>query len=397
MPVEFGRIYFDTEPLTQSQWPKVSTSLENAFKLAALFDVELCIPQAVLDERQAQWFRTAVKKYQALVTAHKALAQWCKEFCEVPAISPPNAGEIKRAYLTQTGDVLKRYRITTVPTTSRSAAELYKHALDGVPPFAEKGTGFKDAVILVSILDHLAANPIGKPAIVLTKDTDFDERALSKLAGNLELDLKIYRSVDEVNTVLDVALDKVIQERWRRDRERAQVALEGQADAITAFIADAVPFTEYDFGPLARILEIRGLRVRLIREINTPFPVGRPEGERVTFTCLVEVGVEVLHETFPTAPPRRLKVGETTDEVTRLAGISPIGWGFERQLREITKVVELECRASVEDKEYRDLELVSARRRDDLYSQSEMWSQMLEMFAKQQRGQETGGEGGAQE
>lgn len=90
----------------------------------------------------------------------------------------------------------------------------------------------------------------------------------------------------------------------------------------------------------------------------------------------MEIGLEVLQESYPLTLPRQVKVGQPAEEPAGFGAFLGSGLGFpsmQREIREINKVVELECRATLKDGEYRDPELLRARRRDDLHSEYEMW------------------------
>lgn len=372
--LDFGRIYLDTQPLTQSQWPRISTGLENVFKLAHLLGVEVCIPQPVLDERRAQWQHDLDKHVGQLKSVRGEIAQLCKDLCEVPEPPGLDGKAVQAAYQKRVQELLEKYKIVIAPTTSRSTEVLYQLALARVPPFADKGTGFKDAVILFSVIEHLDRCPLEKAAILVTKDGDFDDKALEKVASGLSGRLRITRSLDEVTKALDAVLEMMMRATWELDREQARKALEAHSEAIAAFVAETVVFTERDISGFGRVLEIRALHTRMIRDVKTPLPWQRPKNEKVAFSCLVEAGLEVVQESFPFVPPRQVKVGQATEDPSGLGAFfgSGLTFGMRRENAEITKVVELECRAAVRDGEYHDLELVRAHRRDDLHSTYEM-------------------------
>jgi len=141
--IEFGRIYFDTEPLTQSQWPQVSTALGNVLALAGAFGVQLVVPQPVLEERQEQWVRNLDDKVQDLVRAHRKLEKSCQGFCDLPKLSDLERAKALESYRARSDAALREHGIATAVHTSRATQDLFRLAVKRVPPFDENGMGFK--------------------------------------------------------------------------------------------------------------------------------------------------------------------------------------------------------------------------------------------------------------
>jgi len=182
-------------------------------------------------------------------------------------------------------------------------------------------------------------------------------------------------------------------EAWEQDWSQASAALQTRADEIASFIGETVSFSEFERGVVGRVLEIKSLQVMQIRDIKTPFPSNRPE--EVTFSCLVELKVQVVHEWLPMSMPRALKAGDPTDdEFPPPFGLPGFAEGLRRDLVEVGKVIELECQATVDGHGgYDDVEFVSARRRDDLMSEWEdrrIWMDLLNRY--QDMGQGATGE-----
>ncbi len=375
--VEFERIYFDTQPLMQSQWPMISTSLDNVLGLSGVFGVSLCIPQPVLDERKAQWFRDLAGKETALNGAYRSIQQYCKNLCPFEKPSAIDLVALENAYKREEANVLHNFDISTPPTTTRPVDEFYQHALNKKPPFKEKGTGFKDAVILSTILDHLAAYPTDKTAIIVTKDQDFQAKTLKENSKDIRSRLEIFRSLDEVTSKYKAAFEIDKLQTWEKDQKQAKAALEEIKDEITRFIIDTVPFNEYDAPGLGRITEITGIRVQAIRDIKTPYPSDSSKNKPVNFSCLTEIGLQTIWEWYPPPETCTINIGEPAAAKAKYRPLAPWGIGPQRAVRDFEKVVEIECRSSVDNGIYRDIKLINARRRDDLSSTFGMMARLM--------------------
>lgn len=155
------RIYVDTCVLVEYGWPKVRHSSPFGALVGdlSILNAELVIPQPVLDELIARRCREWSGKIN---DARKIEASVNREFgwSLGEGWSEERALELTRQRLS----VLTRGVASTrvCPITTASAAELFSWALQDRPPFKRREdgqqAGFKDAVILKSILDDLSSD-----------------------------------------------------------------------------------------------------------------------------------------------------------------------------------------------------------------------------------------------
>jgi hypothetical protein len=365
------RIYFDTQPLRQSQWPNLSTALENLFEIARFLEVQLVIPQPVLDERRAQWFRDLEDRIAGLKGAHGKLSSFCKAVGRPPSLAPLDLKKLERDYDDLVERVLTSNGIEISPVTDRPAKELFVLALTTEPPFADKGTGFKDAVILDSIVDHLTHNPANGTTAIISGDGDFGENAVRRISGQDGLDLVFFKSVENANEFFHSALTELAKEQVRVDRAKALAALERKTNEIATFIRESVSFRTADFGFWGAVVALPNMEIVKIRNVTTPLPWTRQDNEFVPLSCRVEVLIQVEVKTIPLPPPQLYKVGDREDSTSSFAELLASGMP-QRQMHEVVKVIDLDCTARVVNQEYGDVEFVGARLSDSQVSQWEI-------------------------
>jgi hypothetical protein len=110
---------------------------------------------------------------------------------------------------------------------------------------------------------------------------------------------------------LEGRLEGAVKRAWEEDRQRAEMALKAKLSEIHEFISKNLELSENEIGLGSKLIAIRGLQVRDIRNVQTPPLLDRNEGEPLKITFEVEIGVDAIVENyFVPSMPSRLKVGE---------------------------------------------------------------------------------------
>ncbi len=172
---DFHRIYLDTNVLLRGRgWPAPSILLNNLLRLAGLCGIDRFVPEPVLKEAEEHWLRGLKEGASKLLSAKRDLHRSATPIhCDITLEHPP-IENLLADYRKKVGDAVKEYGIQRTPFTKRTVEEIFGFATKYLLPFAHnaEGKGFQDAVILLSILDHLNLSP-GANAVFVTADTDF--------------------------------------------------------------------------------------------------------------------------------------------------------------------------------------------------------------------------------
>ena len=115
----------------------------------------------MLNEVAAHWSRSLDDAISSLRTASKKVRKASSPIrCDVQ-VDHPSPSALSADFQRAAAETVARFEIEVVPYTRRSAEEFFGYATRYVLPFEkdEEGKGFQDAVILVSILDHLRRRP----------------------------------------------------------------------------------------------------------------------------------------------------------------------------------------------------------------------------------------------
>lgn len=175
-PSDFQGIYLDTNVLLRGpQWPLPSILLNNLLRLAEMCGISRFIPEPVLKEAEDHWLRGVQEGILGLSGAARQFERAAKPIEFKTALEHPTPEILLEQYRNLVDASVKKYRIARTPFTRRTAEEVFGFATKYFVPFASKGEGkgFQDAVILLSVLDHVASSANDK-AIFVTMDGGFD-------------------------------------------------------------------------------------------------------------------------------------------------------------------------------------------------------------------------------
>jgi hypothetical protein len=174
-PPYFRGVYLDTNVLTRGQqWPLPSIMLNNFLRLAELCGINRYLPEPVLREAEEHWSREVKEGITGLLRAAVQLERLAKPVeCE-STLQHPTAENLLEKYRSLVDAAIRKYSITRIPFTKRTVEEVFGFATNYLLPFGPKGEGkgFQDAVILLSILDHINTSPTDN-ALFITSDKDF--------------------------------------------------------------------------------------------------------------------------------------------------------------------------------------------------------------------------------
>jgi len=238
------------------------------------------------------------------------------------------------------------------------------------PPFEAEGKNFQDAVILLSAVDHLLANPAD--ALFLSADGDFRDVRFDEYLGEGKPRMRLCASVGDLEKRLEQALDAVVRALWNADRLVARKALENELPRLQEFILENLRIEPTPLGIFGPLAAIPSAAIRQVQRVETPFPAIRKEGDAVTVTALVEIDLKVLKRDWSGPSPKPLKIGEPLrDEPLADFDLSRLLPRFVEDT--VPLVVEVEAVATFTDGHYSNLQFSNVRPRGDAISMSSIF------------------------
>lgn len=209
---------------------------------------------------------------------------------------------------------LKAAGFVEAPTPSVDARELLPLAVRYVRPFGEKDRGFKDAMILRTIVEHAKGLAPG-PILVVSNDDVFHEPEVRDQLTAAGLTCVVVRNLEAAAASLEAGLDEAGKEYLEEEAERAKAFLETRQTDIFERVMKAHVTEEFikGQGPLSTIATFSFLstfeRVRQVRpmgitQVSRGHVLGSRHkvGNRVPITFYVKVAFDVMEREIPVSP-----------------------------------------------------------------------------------------------
>jgi len=274
---DFHGVYLDTNVLMRGQqWPLPSILLNNFLRLAELCGINRHLPEPVLKEAEDHWLREVKEGIAGLSRAAGQLERLAKPVeCE-PTVGYPSAEILLEKYRTLVEASIRKYGIVRTPFTERTVEEVFGFATKYLLPFSPKGEGkgFQDAVILLSVLDHLNSSPTDN-AIFITTDKDFT-------GINPGSFIPAFDSKRCQITTLEMAFEflskryyqESIIKPYNQEKENALKAAEANLPEIAEFVRSQVTLDMLKSGLGGKVVKILSFEevVPVLVEIPLPEP-----------------------------------------------------------------------------------------------------------------------------
>ncbi len=295
---KFEGIYLDTNVLVAQGWPSPSILLNNVLRYASWWGIQILLPDPVIKEAEDHWLRDVKRGIFEFNGAHKNLQRLASPIpCEVKGEHTP-VEKLLEEYRVKVAEKIKEYAIIRVPFTKRSLEEIFDFATKYVLPFVfdAKGKGFQDAVILLSILDHLNEFPEAA-AIFISADNDFKGvRFTDFLSGFDAKRLEIVKELDVVFSRLwKPYFDETVIKPYRQEVENAKTAVQGILSELKTFLKSHLTEDMLKSGIGEQVLKILSVEDVRLLSVDTPIPkTGEPLNRKVTIQINVSADCRVL-------------------------------------------------------------------------------------------------------
>lgn len=295
-------IYLDTNVLYSMNSPH--SAFRDVLMVAAERGIPVCAPEVAVKEVVAVASRDADAYWKKMTTAAAKLAQLLG--------SSPLPIERKRALIGDVGkhqqELLRSLAVNQAATpTDLDINDLIDQAVQHVTPFREGDKGFRDAVLLETIVAHMQEQEF-RCGMLLTKDSDFSQEGVNYRLRKLDIELVVARTAEDALSILDEELDAEAK-KWVYQKERAiRAFLESRIEEVMGFVRDNIEVREDFFtgqglyGALAQeepslpagssVEEVVACRPKRVVNVTYLPGASNTEGEEIVDAAWVDVLTE---------------------------------------------------------------------------------------------------------
>lgn len=192
-------------------------------------------------------------------------------------------------------------------------------AIHKIKPFKEDGRGFKDAIILFSIIEHCKYDIESEHFFLTGNKTDFDNEDVKNLISKEKIDLKLIFSIEDLNEYFDKLVNKKVKEWLNKRNDILRELLLAQKDKIIDFIRQEGQFNEMflkeGFPFTCSIEKIKEIEFVDVLDPTASFlEDGQSEGDvEIYFKVKLRFNLSVIKSIYETP---KFKIGEPVIQFT---------------------------------------------------------------------------------
>lgn len=342
-------IYLDTNTLWGVAHRRDDPSLQTLGKYATDLGITLFTTGLVVDEL-VQKFKTELVTYRASLEG--ALDEFTGRRFVLPTLTWPEPFEQVVARMPEiVRGNLESYGLTVLPNQQVDQERLLGMAVRKELPFSPKGEegekGFRDAVILFTILAHAQANGWRRIMIITNDKAIVSSIELLPEAAALD-EVQIERSINSAARRIDDFIDDFLRRSEEARKNACRIAILRERDRVQEFIRRRGVFPEGLFhGKLGFGESVTGVESASLTDVQVAavgdLPAAVGEGRvQVSLDASIDVQVKVSRISLP--PPRRFRLGgegQESGELRDVGGILGL-FGLGGETRTVSVEVRLE-------------------------------------------------------
>jgi len=295
---DFGAIYLDSNPLLGAEWPGTSIALSNLFYGARQWwNIASFIPEPVLIETEEHWFRDLQEEESKLVNAGRQFERKAGAVRVEARIEYTSLAEARRRYHEIRTLTMDHFQVGVAPFCQRSLSDMFGLAARYVLPFKSggQGSGFQDAVILQSVIEHLDSIP-GSKGIFITSDATLKKTSFRDFYPGFDSSKLEFMELDAVwDRLFRSHFNETVVNPWREELKNAIEAANASAEVWRSYLATALTENmltgRSTFGQTVTVLKLLSVDSILVTHVDTPIPEVDAAPDR-TVTVAVELTAE---------------------------------------------------------------------------------------------------------
>ncbi len=270
-------IYIDTNILFQNGHSLDTTKFSELINYTRFLDIKIYIPKVVFEEWVYIKTQAALKYKQQLHISSNSLGSLLSR-------EPLQYEEVKISYDSVKEisiNILSNKNIEIIETPLIDINQIIDRAIKLIPPFVKQDKGFKDTLILFTLLNHIKNNSF-KYIIFISNDDIFQQNSIKDEFPDT-YKINICKNIDDVIKELTENINVKIKGEIEKEKEEIISYLNNNFEQIKTFIQQNAEFSD-DFikgsnvfssiynpkkeekidAPIKKVLNINPLEVSLV-------------------------------------------------------------------------------------------------------------------------------------
>ena len=219
----------------------VSEGFGNSKQFKALLSVSnalghtIVVPQLVIDETVAKFNRTLASEVETVRNRLSKLSNWIDRSLESP-VESLNLGHETESFKSALHAKLKDANVVVVSYPDTPHEALVRRATSRTRPFNEAGSGYRDTLIWMSVLDVVASTT--ERVVLVAADNDFSRsKEDHRLHGQMVAEVTKIHGRDANSVTLAKDLAQLVNEHIRPSLNN--VTWQNPLETLAAFVTDA--------------------------------------------------------------------------------------------------------------------------------------------------------------
>lgn len=309
---EFDALYFDTQPLRASAWPRLRAGAVTIITLARENNISVCLPEPVEAELRAQFTRAFTEADQKISQALRDMESVFRRVDAQPEETTrrPTVEAALAAYDRAVNTIRGAHGLVQIGRSARVLDEYFDLAISQTAPFDVQGRGFKDTVILMSVIDDVLRRR--RPGLLVTSDRDFNggEDIAARLGAQL-----IVRTAEASIDILRRRLAFTARVTYARAERDALTLLGAHRSQLIRFVEGNLEVSaDLLASPAEQLLGFRGVEIQAIKDVQSDpaFSVlGKGQRAKLTFRISVALIAQVMPIPETIRSSGMVKVGDS--------------------------------------------------------------------------------------
>lgn len=238
-------VYFDTNTFRNLKKDITTPEYQELQNMCEKLRVTIAIPEIVKEEWLDYYLnQRLVKLFDKLASAIEELNYLIIDKQDLNL--KINENSISSNLKTHLEDQLKKTGLLIIETPNMKLSDLVSRAVKKIRPFCSEDKGFRDTMILFTILNHAKKYP-KNDHFLISKDGDFSNDDVKKAAKEYGVNLIIHRSIQETIHYLGKFLEDKVKAILEQRSKKLEDFLKEKKEDIISFIRERGAFSELFF------------------------------------------------------------------------------------------------------------------------------------------------------